>query len=116
MKKSTTLFFTTLLIAGSLNTIAQKLPKRESVNLPEGRNILMQASLNHLGHANGRTTIDIVINKKGDVVSALADRKLTTIKDKAFVHKVEEAVLAMKFNSDTHLPDTQRGSLTYSFR
>lgn len=116
MKKIITTCLTVLLIAGSLNLFAQKLPKKEYVNVPDGRSITMQPSINHLGHANGIVAIDLVMDKKGNVISAHADRKRTTVMDKDFVHKVEAAVMAMKFNNDKHAPDEQRGSLAYSFR
>jgi hypothetical protein len=116
MKKTITIYLTMLLIAGSINTFAAKLPKREYVNVPTGRSIVMQPSLNHLGHAFGTVAINFVVDKKGNITSATADRRHTTVKNKAFVHKVEEAVMAMKFNKDRHAHDEERGSLAYSFR
>ncbi|WP_299356980.1 hypothetical protein [Mucilaginibacter sp.] len=116
MKKIITTCLTALLIAGSLNLFADKLPKKEYVKVPDGRSITMQPSINHLGHANGIVAIDFVMDKKGNVISAHADRRHTTVKDKNFVRKVEEAVMAIKFNKDKHAPDEQRGSLAYSFR
>jgi hypothetical protein len=116
MKTKITTFLTALLIAGSIHTFADKLPKREYVNIPVGRSITMQASLNHLGHARGTVAVDFVIDKKGNVISATADRRHTTVRDRAFVHKVEEAVMNMKFNKDRHARDEEKGSLAYSFR
>jgi hypothetical protein len=116
MKKIITTCFTALLLAGTLNTFADKLPKREYVNLPAGRNITMQASINHLGHANGTVAVDLVIDRKGNVISAQSDRRHTTVRDKAFVHRVEAAVKGMKFNKDRHAPNEQKASLAYSFR
>ncbi|MGF7082358.1 hypothetical protein [Mucilaginibacter sp. UYCu711] len=116
MKKTIRTILTAVLITASVTVFADKLPKKEYVNVPAGRSITMQPSINHLGHARGTVTIDFVVNKKGNVLAARADRKHTTVRDKAFVRKVEEAVMAMEFNKDRHAPDEQRGSLAYSFR
>ncbi|MES2377295.1 MAG: hypothetical protein V4553_11980 [Bacteroidota bacterium] len=116
MKNSIRTILTALLIAGSVSVFADKLPKKEYVNVPAGRSITMQPSINHLGHAYGTVAIDFVMNKKGKVISAHADRRHTTVRDRAFVRRVEEAVMAMEFNKDRHAPDMQRGSLAYSFR
>jgi hypothetical protein len=116
MKKTIRTILTAALIAGSVSVFADKLPKKEYVNVPAGRSITMQPSINHLGHAYGTVAIDFVMNKKGKIISARADRRHTTVRDKAFVRKVEEAVMAMEFNKDRHAPEEQRGSLAYSFR
>lgn len=116
MKNSIKTILTAVLLAGSVSLYADKLPKKEYVNIPEGRSITMQPSINRLGHAYGTVAINFVMNKKGKVISAHADRGHTTVRDKAFVRKVEEAVMAMEFNEDRHAPDVQRGSLAYSFR
>jgi len=49
--KTLTRFLTVLLLAGSCSVFAHKLPKRETVHLPRGRSITMQARVNKLGHA-----------------------------------------------------------------
>ncbi|MBC7400716.1 MAG: hypothetical protein H7289_12305 [Mucilaginibacter sp.] len=116
MKKTIRTLLTAVLITGSVSLFADKLPKKEYVKVPEGRSITMQPSINNLGHAYGTVAIDFVMNKKGKVISARADRRHTTVRDKAFVRKVEEAVMTMEFNKDRHAPDMQKGSLAYSFR
>jgi hypothetical protein len=116
MKKTITTFFTALLIAGSITAFADKLPKRESVHIPRGRSITMQARINKLGHAYGTVTVDFKMDRKGDITWAEADRMHTTVMDKDFVHKVVDAVKDMKFNKSKHSPMTQDGSISYSFR
>jgi hypothetical protein len=116
MKKTITTYLTALLITGSINAFADKLPKKEYVHVPSGRSIEMQPSINHLGHARGMVVINFVMDKKGNVISATSDGSHTTVRDKAFIRKVEEAIMAMKFNKDKHAPDKQMGSLAYSFR
>jgi hypothetical protein len=92
MKKSITTFLTSLLIAGAVTAFADKLPKRESVHIPSGRSITMQARINKLGHAYGTVTVNFKLNRSGEITWAEADRTHTTVMDKAFVHKVEDAV------------------------
>ncbi|MCC8425253.1 hypothetical protein [Mucilaginibacter sp. UR6-11] len=116
MKKTIRTLITAALIAGSVSVFADKLPKKEYVKVPAGRSITMQPSINHLGHAYGTVAIDFVIDKNGNVISATADRRHTTVRDRVFIHKVEEAVMAMKFNKDRHARNEERGSLAYSFR
>ncbi|GAA4097927.1 hypothetical protein [Mucilaginibacter panaciglaebae] len=116
MKISVTKFLTILLLAGSTTAFAQKLPKRESVHIPRGRSIIMQARINKLGHAYGTVTVDFKMNRKGDVTWAEADRLHTTVMDRRFVRKVVDAVGDMKFNKAKHAPVSQEGSISYSFR
>jgi hypothetical protein len=116
MNKSITTFLTAALIAGAVTVFADKLPKRESVHIPSGRSITMQARINKLGHAYGTVTIKFKLNRSGDVTWAEADHVHTTVMDKAFVHKVEDAVRDMKFNKARRAPMTQEGSISYSFR
>lgn len=117
MKKTIITFCTALLLAGSIHAFADddKLVNRLTANIPDGRKITMQASLNSIGHARGTVTVDVVMDRKGNVVSAKAN-KSTTVKDKAFVKKVEEAVMKMKFDKNKAAPETQAGSLTYTFK
>lgn len=116
MKNKIIALFAALLLAGSLNASAQKLPKKEYVNIPSGRNIEIQPSINRLGRGHGTVAVDIVINRKGDVISAHANKRYTTVREKNFVRKVEEAVMGMKFNRDRHAPEMQSGSLMYNFK
>lgn len=116
MKKILTQLFTVVLLAVTTATFAQKLPKRESVHIPRGRSIAMQARVNKLGHAYGTVTVNFKMNRKGDVTWAEADDLHTTVMDKDFVRKVVGAVKNMKFNKSKHAPKSQDGSISYSFR
>lgn len=116
MKHTFTTLLATVLIAGGMTAYTQKLPKRESVHIPHGRSITMQARINKLGHAYGTVTIDFKMNRSGDVIWAEADKLHTTVMDKDFVRKVVDAVKEMKFNKSRRAPMNQEGSISYSFR
>lgn len=116
MKKTLTQLFALLLVTGSISVFAQKLPKRESVHIPRGRSITMQARVNKLGHAYGTVTVNFKMDRKGNVTWAEADRLHTTVMDKDFVRKVVDAVRDMKFNKSRRAPMSQEGNISYSFR
>jgi hypothetical protein len=115
MKKPVILLFTALLLACSVNAVADKLPKIAYVNIPQGRSIERQALINNAGHAKGAVAINFAMDKKGKVLSAQIDPKNTTVKDKAFIGNILKAVLAMKFNKDKHAPEKDMGSVAYIF-
>ncbi len=120
MKKQIITLFTALLLAGSVNSFADdgdKLAnKLTSINIPAGRGIAMQAAINNIGHASGTVTVDVVMDRKGKVLAAVANPKKSTVKDKAFISKLEAAVSAMKFDKNKKAPEKQAGSLTYTFK
>lgn len=120
MKKPAIILLTALMLAGSVSSFADdgdKLAnKLTKVSLPAGRGIAMQASINKIGHASGTVTVDVVINRKGNVLVAIANPKRSTVKDKALISKLEAAVLGMKFDKNKSAPEKQAGSLTYTFK
>jgi hypothetical protein len=120
MKKPIITLFTALLLACSINSFADdkdKLAnKLTSISIPAGRGITMQASINNVGLASGTVTVDLVMDRKGNVLVAVANPKKSTVKDKAIISKLEAAVMAMKFDKNKKAPEKQAGSLTYTFK
>ena len=105
-----------LITASTLTTHAQRRHDIEFVSdIPAGRNILMQPVLGKDRPYKGKIAIDFTINRKGDVIAAKADRRATTIKNRAYVARYEQAVMEAKFNKMKRGPETQHGRLTYSF-
>jgi hypothetical protein len=105
-----------LLITTSLFTFAQRRHDIEFVsNIPEGRNILIQPQLGRDRPFRGKIAIDFTINRRGDVIAAHADRRATTIRNRAYIARFEEAVMGAKFNKLRRGPATQQGRLTYVF-
>ncbi len=117
MKTTTKALFCFLLFGSSLIGFAQQTPSNEFVNhIPAGRNILVQPMFNNESHIAGTITVDFVIDKKGNVISAHVNHGGTSIRNKVFLHKCEEAIKAAKFSELKTAPATQHGSLSYSFR
>jgi hypothetical protein len=107
---------TTILIFNCQSVLfADKLPKIAYFNIPKGRSIQSQKAINSIGYTNGVVAVHFVMDKKGNVLSANVDAKNTTVKDKAFVKKVVDAVLAVRFNKIKNGPEKQSGSLAYVF-
>lgn len=104
-----------LLLICPLILRADKLPRVAYFNIPKGRVIQSQTAIDKLGGAKGVVAVNFVMNKKGKVISAMADAKHTTVNDKAFINQVVKAVLAMKFNNYKNGPEAQNGSLAYVF-
>jgi len=117
MKTTINVLISCLIIGSSVIGFAQSKPTKEYVtNIPEGRNILMQPIFKNEGHIKGKVAINFTINKKGDVIAAHASRKGTTIRNKVFLHRCEDAVRGAKFSELKTAPQTQRGSLAYTFK
>ncbi|MFD2148201.1 hypothetical protein [Mucilaginibacter antarcticus] len=90
--------------------------KLTSVSIPAGRGIAMQAAINNIGHAKGTVAVDVVMDRKGNVLVAIANPKRSTVRDKVIISKLEAAVLAMKFDKNKKAPAKQAGTLTYTFK
>ena len=117
MKTTINVLISCLIIGSSIGGFAQRKPTKEYVaNIPEGRNILMQPIFKNEGHIKGKVAINFTINNKGDVIAAHASNNGTTIRNKVFLHRCEEAVKGAKFSALKTAPQSQRGSLAYTFK
>jgi hypothetical protein len=117
MKTTVKILISCLIMGGSIAGFAQTKPTKEYVtNIPEGRNILMQPIFKNEGHIKGKVAIDFTINKKGDVIAAHTSHKGTTIRNKVFLHRCEKAVRGAKFSELKTAPESQHGSLAYTFK
>ena len=112
----TTTLFTVLIAFSTLTALAQKSDLKEYVaNIPDGRNILIQPHFENKEHIRGRVAINFVVDKKGDVISATADKRKTTAKNVAFVHQCEDAVKQAKFSEMKKGPESQKGSVSFAY-
>lgn len=64
----------------------------------------------------GRITVEITVDNKGNVVSARAGVRPTTINNAQLSKATEQAALKTKFNIDDNAPASQQGTITYVFK
>jgi hypothetical protein len=60
--------------------------------------------------------VEIHVDKNGNVLSAQAGAKGTTISDNDLFTKCEKAALSAKLNASADAPDTQVGYVTFIFK
>lgn len=63
----------------------------------------------------GKVVVTIKVDKKGNVISAVAGAKGTNVSDQTLWQLAKDAALKSKFVSDPNAPDTQVGTITYNF-
>ena len=63
----------------------------------------------------GEVVVEIIVNKKGYVISARIEKQNSVIDDNCFYKTAMEAALNTKFNTDFNAPIHQKGSISYHF-
>lgn len=63
----------------------------------------------------GKVVVAIKVDRKGNVVSAVAGTKGTNVSDQALWQLAKDAALRSKFEEDPAAPETQVGTITYKF-
>jgi hypothetical protein len=66
--------------------------------------------------STGRIVVEIHVDKNGNVISATAGAKGTTITDYDLFNRCEKAALNAKLNASPSSPDTQVGYVTFVFK
>lgn len=66
--------------------------------------------------STGKIVVEIHVDKQGNVLSAQAGAKGTTISDIDLFNKCEKAALNAKLNASDNAPDTQVGYVTFIFK
>ncbi|HEY9004111.1 MAG TPA: energy transducer TonB [Mucilaginibacter sp.] len=64
----------------------------------------------------GKIIVQIQVDKNGNVISATAGAKGTTIVDYDLFNKCKQAALNAKFNPSDNAPDVQVGYITFTFK
>jgi hypothetical protein len=82
----------------------------------DNRSWVSRPSVDDDHRSTGRIVVEIHVDKNGNVLSARAGAKGTTITDYDLLNKCEKAVLGAKLNSSDNAPDTQVGSVTFIFK
>jgi outer membrane biosynthesis protein TonB len=80
-----------------------------------GRGSLMLHKPSYDSKEQGKVVVTIKVDKKGNVVSAVAGAKGTNVSDQTLWHLAKDAALRSRFIADPKAPDTQVGTITYNF-
>ncbi|MDL2227415.1 energy transducer TonB [Odoribacter sp. OttesenSCG-928-L07] len=94
-------------LGGAGGGISFSLDGRSSVHLPKPI---------YDSQEQGRIVVEIQVNKKGDVIKAVAGKSGTTIMDQSLWAKTESAALKTKFSPNPKASEIQIGTITYNFR
>ncbi|MDR2085430.1 MAG: hypothetical protein LBP67_10605 [Bacteroidales bacterium] len=94
-------------LGGAGGGISFSLEGRSSVHLPKPI---------YDSQEQGRIVVEIHVNKKGDVIKAVAGKAGTTISDQKLWAKTEAAALKTKFSPNPKASEIQIGTITYNFR
>lgn len=77
------------------------------------RKVIYRADVKKLIKKNGKITVDLCVNRAGNVISAVYNRDLSTIKDKALVDKAVRVTKRYRFEKDYSAAKQQCGRLTF---
>jgi hypothetical protein len=80
------------------------------------RSWISRPSVDDNHRSTGKIVVEIHVDKNGNVLSATAGAKGTTITDYELFNKCEKAALEAKLNPSDNAPDTQLGYVTFIFR
>ena len=82
----------------------------------DNRSFVTKPSVEGNHHSTGKIVVQIQVDKNGNVISAKAGAKGTTITDYDLFTKCENAVKNAKLNAAENAPDTQIGYYTFVFK
>lgn len=80
------------------------------------RSFINQPTVSNVEHLEGRVVVKLTVNRNGDVTSAHAGEKGTTIIDSIILKKCEEAVKQVKITSSNDAPVSQNGLVLFVFK
>jgi len=81
-----------------------------------GRGAKSLPSPSYNSNDQGDVVVEIYVDREGNVISARAGVKGSTINDTRLWEVAKEAALRSKFVADPSAPEKQRGTITYKFR
>jgi outer membrane biosynthesis protein TonB len=81
-----------------------------------GRGAKSLPSPSYNSNDQGDVVVEIFVDRDGNVISARAGVKGTTINDSRLWDVARDAALRSRFVSDPNAPEKQRGTITYKFR
>ncbi len=86
-----------------------------SLNLA-GRKFISRPTLSDDGQTEGKIAVSITVDREGNIVSAEAGGRGTTIQNEDLWKKCEQAVIRSKLNPISAGPDIQSGKVVFSFK
>lgn len=69
----------------------------------------------YMCRSGGEVTVNIAVDRKGNVVAAKVDQQTTSTTDNCLFNQAEKAALNTRFNSSTKAPELQKGTITFRF-
>ena len=85
-----------------------------SLNL-EGRSFVNSPKISDKTQVAGKIVVQITVDKKGNIITARAGARGTTISQAELWKKCEDALRGVKLNALSAAPDIQAGTVTFSF-
>jgi hypothetical protein len=79
------------------------------------RHFISPINVSNPHRQRGLVVVDIHVDKNGNIVSAVAGGKGTTIVDEDLLRRCEQAVLSSRVNAKDTAPDTQVGKVYFQF-
>ncbi|MEM9024857.1 MAG: hypothetical protein AAGB22_14005 [Bacteroidota bacterium] len=83
-----------------------------SFNL-SGRKLLKVGIIKSTVQQSGRIVVDIIVDRKGNVIRAQPGARGTTITNQSLLQKAREAALKTKFSTNSRAAEEQKGSITF---
>ena len=80
------------------------------------RKVIYRENITSVAKVNGRVTLDICIDRAGNVIYAAYDPEKTTITDNEIIKQATHLAIRYKFESKYNAPKKEWGELTFIFR
>lgn len=80
-----------------------------------GRGHLVLPKPEYTSQKSGKVVVEIIVDRQGNVLSAKAGSRGTTVQDASLFDQAERAARKAKFKSNPDAPDKQVGTITYTF-
>lgn len=82
----------------------------------EGRKMTVPPVISDKSQFQGRVIVQIKVDRKGNVISAIAGRQGTTVQNEVLWKKCELAALKSRFTENEDAREEQTGSITFLFK
>jgi len=80
-----------------------------------GRSVNLKVKPEYNLQVEGKIVVTIIVNRNGDVISAIPGAQGSTSLNKQLLDKAKKAALKTKFSSKENAPENQKGKIVYYF-